>query len=148
MPRVGATLAVVPIPTMNGEGRPQADRPTCLTVGTPLPGCPDRATKRRTRFDFPWQSPGKLCGFVQCSRRFPRRFAPRNDRLGGRAYSPGCGSRFGASCGTVDAHSLRGDPQTPPYGDRLSDRPRRNYGNAKVLVILLQKRFCRRMGFR
>ena len=53
MPRVGATLAVVPIPTMNGEGRPQADRPTCLTVGTPLPGCPDRTTKRRTGFDFP-----------------------------------------------------------------------------------------------
>ena len=34
-------------------GRPQADRPTSLTVGTPLPGCPDRATKRRTRFNFP-----------------------------------------------------------------------------------------------
>ena len=27
-PFVGATLAVVPILTMNGEGRPQADRPT------------------------------------------------------------------------------------------------------------------------
>ena len=38
---------------MNGGGRPQADRPTSLTVGTPLPGCPDRTAKRRTMFDFP-----------------------------------------------------------------------------------------------
>ena len=28
----------------------------------------------------PWQSPGTPCGFVECPRRFPRRFAPRNDR--------------------------------------------------------------------
>ena len=67
---------------------------------------PHHQKKDRVRFSMslrgrrPRQSPGKLCGFVQCSRRFLRRFAPRNDRWGDRAHLPACGSQFCTYCGT------------------------------------------------
>ena len=87
------------------------------------------------------QSPGTLYNFRDSIRRFPegelarrakrghpgvRRFAPRNDRWGDRADSPGCDSRFGAHCGTVDARSRRVIPKhragaaasRPPCGDK------------------------------
>ena len=40
---LGMTGKTEPGPSSGGAwGRPQADRPASLTVGTPLPGCPDR----------------------------------------------------------------------------------------------------------
>ena len=82
---------------------------------------PLRQKKDQVRFSMslrgrrPRQSPGKLCGFVQCSRRFPegelargakrghpgvRGFASRIDRWVDRAVSPGVGSCLRAHCGT------------------------------------------------
>ena len=53
------------------------------------------------------RSPGTSFAFAHSARRLPRAYGPRNDRWEVPAVSPGCGGRFVAACGTVDARSLR-----------------------------------------
>ena len=73
-------------------GRPQADRPTSLTVGTPLPGCPDRRAQG-------WGTPGDGCPY----KRIPSK------RVGAAASRPPYG----------DYHALHlgNGTEAVPYGD-------------------------------
>ena len=112
------------------DGTPGTAFPTGISVGTPLPGCPDPRAQG-------WGTPGDGCPYegipskrvgAAASRppyksyrrdtppgvsgprhqqedqaRFSvslRGFAPRNDRWGDRAHSPACGSQFCTYCGT------------------------------------------------
>ena len=77
----------------------------------------------RTTFPFPlslrgrrpWQSPGKIPETVRCTRRLPRRFAPRNDVvILTWSFYWWCGS----------GHPRRGGPTVSPVGNAVPGVPR------------------------
>ena len=80
-------------------GTPGTAFPTVGPVGPPLPGWPGALPiegpgsifRVIARSEATWQSPGTPFVFEQWPRRFPRGYAPRNDRWRGRTGSPGCG---------------------------------------------------------